>query len=171
VRVVPSQLSQPDGGLEEGEFRSPGREPAAAAIVVETRSRARQRGVGRCARKLVELAVVGVRNPVAPACCFKPCRAQEERLQTKDGLAVTATVAAESMKPRARLVVDDRPAAAADGRRRCRNSRVRAAYDLRRRPRTGRGRGRFQTICCYARPDAITRSATLSATRTLVYVS
>jgi hypothetical protein len=126
-----------------------------------------QRGVGRCPREVVELTGVDVRNPVAPASCFEPCRAQKERPQAKEGIVTTATVAGESVKPRARLFVADRPAAA--GRRRSGHGRVRAPYDLRRRPREGRAR--FQTSCFFARPDAISRSATLSATRTLVYVS
>ena len=71
--------------------------------MVESCDRAYQRGVGSCARELVEAAVVNVQHLLASPCNFEPCRAQEERPQANEGLV--AAVGAERMKPIARLVV------------------------------------------------------------------
>jgi hypothetical protein len=87
------------------------------------------------------------------------------RAQTNEALA--ARVGGERSQPIARLVVRRREL------RLCERGHgwARAAYGLRRRPRTGSGRGSFQTSCLVARPDAISNSAMLSATRTFMYVS
>jgi hypothetical protein len=79
MRLVPAQRSEPDCSFKDGELRGPGREPTAAAITVEMRDRAYQRGFGSRVREVVEFAVVHVQHLVASACDFEPCRAQEKQ--------------------------------------------------------------------------------------------
>jgi hypothetical protein len=85
-------------------------------ILIETRDRPYQCGIGSRPRKLVEFPVVNVQHLVASACDFEPCRTQEEHPQAPEGLI--ATVRGERMKPTTRLVVQQWPTVANRRRRR-----------------------------------------------------